>query len=59
MNTESIFFVCCAIVISTLILTMGFSKCDMNGSPALQKYKICMDAMKDSSKCEDPFKVQK
>jgi hypothetical protein len=55
-NTESVFFICCAVVISTMIIAASFGSCDQNMTPGLEKYKICMAATKDPKQCDDPFK---
>lgn len=52
MSGERFFMMCGTVVAVAFIISVGFGHCDMNSSTYLDKYKICMQYMKDTSKCD-------
>ncbi|HWY36094.1 MAG TPA: hypothetical protein VNX68_15725 [Nitrosopumilaceae archaeon] len=48
-----VFFICAALVIMTLILTVGFGQCEQSGG--MEVYKVCMKYSKDTAQCKDPY----
>ena len=45
-------FVALMVVLSILILTMGFGKCDQD-TPQIKMYRICMEHSNDLDKCKE------
>lgn len=58
METESHFFYAIAIVLTALILTIGFGHCDQD-APAVTVYKTCTSRAKDVKDCKYPYPEEK